>query len=239
MNQFINADISRRLFQSEHLYTKILQWGATITGFGDVRCGLASEFSHIPGAISIAIKHPMHHQSIVRKDGVTAYTNQFSEIDEHLEIIQKKIVTYLRTQGWRALAIPADSDQPDLRFVSKLFPLFQHKTAATCSGLGWIGKNGLLVHRQYGARLSWASVLTNAQLQFSNQPYREGQCGECNNCVAACPAEAISSEEWLRGESVSPKINVEACASQLGKNKKILGSNICGLCILACPHSYK
>ncbi|MHB9093589.1 MAG: hypothetical protein ACYC21_02860 [Eubacteriales bacterium] len=34
-----------------------------------------------------------------------------------------------------------------------------HPPAATCAGLGWVGKNGLLVTKEYGARLGWATVL--------------------------------------------------------------------------------
>ena len=232
-NRYINPTID-----STYLYDMTLQWGATLAGFGDVSCGLASELRHMPRAVSLAVKHPKMADSLVTKDDVVAYTNQFSEIDDSLEKIQKKLVTYLRLQGWRALAIPPDSDRRDVRFIARIYPLFQHKTAATCAGLGWVGKNGLLVNRRYGARLSWATVLTDAPLQLSS-PYQKGMCGACNRCVEACPSGAVTPDEWVRGETVEAKVDVKACARQLEKNYKVIGSYICGLCITACPLSRK
>lgn len=217
------------------LETVILKWGATLVGFGDVSCGLVREFRHIPQAISIAIKHPPASASEIRKGGIIAYNNQFTYIDEKLKDLQKNIVTYLRMLGWRGLAIPPDSDQQDNRFISRLFPLFQHKTAATCSGLGWIGKNGLLVNNTFGARLSWATVLTNAPLPITKAPIVKGRCGSCTRCVDICPAGAIRNQEWVRGVEAKAKIDVAACAKQLKKNFDVMGKSICGLCIASCP----
>ncbi|PKM80912.1 MAG: epoxyqueuosine reductase [Firmicutes bacterium HGW-Firmicutes-14] len=235
MGQVNSLKCNKAKIDSTHLSNKISRWGATLAGFGDVSCGLAGEFRHIPRAISLAIKHPPLIQSIIRKKGVTAYNNQFPEIDSELESIQEKIVTYLRLQGWRALAIPPDSDQEDMRFISRLFPLFQHKTAATCAGLGWIGKNGLLVTRQYGARLSWATVLTDAPLEVSQKPCFGGRCGTCSRCVTACPAGAVSDREWSRTDRIKAMIDVDLCAGQLARNFPAIGKYICGVCVAACP----
>lgn len=239
MSQLHIDRLLKRSVDSQEFYQMIQHWGVTLVGFGDVSCGLAKEFRHMPKAISLAIKHPPLAGGMIEKAGVAAYSNQFSDIDIKLEKIQKKIVTFLRLHGWRALAIPPDSDRRDMRFVSRLFPLFQHKTAATCAGLGWVGKNGLLVTREYGARLSWATVLTDTPLEVALEPYRKGQCNSCSRCVKACPAGAIYPEEWVREDVVKTKVNVEACAQQLKKNYQALGLYICGLCITACPLSRK
>lgn len=210
-------------------------WGATLAGVGDVREGLAREFIHLPNAISIAVEHPPLYQCLVKNGRITAYTNQFPIIDARLDKIQKKIAGFLRNQGWKAFIIPPDTDKKNPRFAARLFPLFPHKTAATCAGLGWVGKNGLLVTREYGARLSWATVLTDAPLDCSTEPYLTGQCKGCSRCVAACPARAISPAEWVRENTGQSKINTTACARQLTENFQALGLYICGLCIAACP----
>lgn len=225
----------RSAFDSQALNGKIIQWGASLVGFADVTTGLAKEFRHIPRAISLGLRHPPEITSIIQKDGVLAYSNQFPDIDDKLLYIEKKIVTFLRLKGYRALAIPPDSDRQDPRLISRLYPLFQHKTAATCAGLGWIGKNGLLINRQYGARLSWATVLTDAPLTVSTDPYLKGKCGSCSKCVNICPAGAFKNEEWVREQNTRAKIDVEGCSRQIERNHRILGQYICGLCILACP----
>lgn len=235
MNIINEPDYDRINFNPDKLYEKILQWGASLAGFGDVRVGLAKEFKHIPVAISLAIKHPATERSIIKKNGVTAYTNQYPEVDKKLKDIQKRIVTHLRMNGWYALAIPPDTAEKEHRFISKLFPLFQHKTAATCAGLGWIGKSGLLINKRYGPRLSWGTVLTNAPLPVCKHPYLKGTCGSCKKCVDICPGTAIQDVEWIRESRAQVKINVFQCAQQLERNYKALGQHICGLCVLACP----
>jgi len=225
----VNLIISRK-------FNKMIKsWGANLVGFGDVTEGLAWEFKHLPTAISLAIVHPSGEDSIISNNSVIAYTNQYPVIDSKLESIQKRIVSYLRLLGWKAFAIPPDTDKIDLSFAAKLFPLFPHKTAATCSGLGWIGKNGLLVTREFGARLSWATVLTDAPLEVSEHPYLKGECKGCRRCVEACPAGAVNGVQWSRDKAGQPVINVDKCARQLAYHAKVIGKMICAHCIVACP----
>jgi epoxyqueuosine reductase QueG len=179
--------------------------------------------------------HPAGGEGIISKDSLVAYSNQFPAIDARLEKIQKRIESYLRSKGWKAFAIPPDTDKKDSRFVARLFPLFPHKTAATCSGLGWVGKNGLLVTREYGARLSWATVLTDAPFEVLEKPFAEGQCNKCNRCKAMCPAGAIKGKEWSRKNHGESLVDFEKCAAQLSTHHKILGKYVCGHCIVACP----
>lgn len=220
---------------SEELRRLILGWGATLAGFGDVRQGLADEFKHLPRAISIAVKHPSEKQGLLQKGKHYAYSNQFIDIDNTLTLVQKRIASWLQNKGWRAFAIPPDSHKVDTRFAAKLFPLFPHKTAATCAGLGWIGKSGLLINPDYGARLSWATVLTNAPLKTCCSPYLMSQCGECKCCVDACPSGAIKNIVWIRDKNYSGLIDAEACSEKLRENQKVFNQSVCGVCILSCP----
>lgn len=216
------------------LQNKILHWGASVVGFGDVREGLAVEFQHMPNAISLAVKHP-EGRGTYQCGSLVAYSNQYEDVDFILESVQKKITTMLKSKGWRTLAIPPDSAKPNGRFISRLYHLFPHKTAATCAGLGWIGKSGLLVNPEYGPRLSWATVLTDAPLEVSQTPYIEGKCGSCQRCVKACPASAIRDVIWRRRENPGLFINTDACSSYLNYSAKVFNKYICGLCIMSCP----
>ena len=227
-------EINAKTIDSEELKEKIAGWGVSLVGFGDVSIGLAPEFRHISRAISLAVRHPKY-RGTYRCGSMIAYSNQYEDVDLILESVQKKITTLLKLQGWRTLAIPPDSAKPDGSFVSKLYPLFPHKTAATCSGLGWIGKSGLLVNSVFGARLSWATVLTDAPLQVHPTPYTEGKCGSCSRCVNACPVSAIGNTNWQRGEKAVPFIDVDTCADYMSYTVKVFQKYICGLCVLACP----
>ncbi len=219
---------------SDELKKRALEWGASLVGFGDVSVGLAPELAHMPSAIALAVKHPVNGGTY-KCGSMTAYSNQYKDVDRILESVQKKTVTFLKSRGWLTLAIPPDSAKADGSFVSKLYPLFPHKTGATCAGLGWIGKSGLLVNPQYGARLSWATVLTDAPLEICRTPYTESKCGSCSRCVNACPASAIRNTNWKRGNKAEPFIDTDSCAEYMSYTVRVFQKYICGLCVLACP----
>ncbi len=64
------------------------------------------------------------------------------------------------------------------------------KPWAMQAGLGWIGKNSLLLTREYGSWIFLGVVLTTLKLP-ADQPHTS-HCGTCTRCITACPTEAIT-----------------------------------------------
>ncbi|MEW5921296.1 MAG: 4Fe-4S double cluster binding domain-containing protein [Bacillota bacterium] len=217
---------------SESIKKRIKELGANEVGIGDVSVGIAPEFSHMPRAIALAIKHPHLPE---QENPTYPYIHFSLTIDRRLLEIQRVITGVIRRQGWRALPIPPDSCRHDSTFIARLFKLFPHKTAATCAGLGWVGKSGLLISKRFGPLLSWATILTNAPLQVEAKPVRQSFCGCCRRCVEACPAGAIEDKNWRYVSSYRTIINVERCVGELQKNKERYGVYACGICMLVCP----
>jgi hypothetical protein len=60
-----------------------------------------------------------------------------------------------------------------------------HKLAAHLAGLGWIGKSCLLLTEQFGPRVRFVSVLTDAPLEAGSP--LDKPCGKCQVCIDACP----------------------------------------------------
>jgi epoxyqueuosine reductase len=75
------------------------------------------------------------------------------------------------------------------RYYADTGPI-QDKVWAQRSGLGWIGKNGNLITRQYGSWVFLGELLTNLSLT-PDQPHAE-HCGTCTRCLDACPTKAIA-----------------------------------------------
>lgn len=217
---------------TEDFRRQVLTRGITVAGFGDVSEGLAPDLRHLPVAISLGL---LNGPGAVDRP---AYDHTGGTADARLLGVQKWIVGVLRASGHRYLAIPPDSHRADRRFVSRLYPLFAHKTAATCAGLGWIGRNGLLIHPDHGPRLLWATVLTDAPLAV-DPPTRESRCGRCDRCVRVCPVGAIHGRAWRRDLGNECMLDVDACRSELEANRARLGLAACGVCLNACPYGRK
>lgn len=65
----------------------------------------------------------------------------------------------------------------------------QDKVWAQRSGIGWIGKHGNLITRDYGSWIFLGEILTNLALE-PDRPHTE-HCGTCTRCLEACPTQAI------------------------------------------------
>lgn len=214
----------------------IKSWGCDLVGFGDVREGLSRELITHPIAISLALRNRGNGSS--PDSGSDLYMHINPDTEGKMESLQKKIVGYLRKHGYLAFPIPPNTIQEPRRFSSVLFEAFPHRMAATCAGLGWIGKNGMLINRQFGLQLLWATVLTNAPITPSAKPIMESLCRECELCVAACPPHAIHGVKWNRYADPSVEIiDIDVCMGQLKANEKAFGTFACGVCTTICPYN--
>jgi epoxyqueuosine reductase QueG len=141
---------------------------------------LDADIAHLHRSISIGVCKNLNEKTV-----------------QLLTALQKKAVKILKTEGCKYLCIPPDSDRTINTFVSKLYPLFTHKSAATSAGIGWIGRNGLLINPIHGPRLSLATVLTDAPLK-NGTPIEACLCGDCRMCIDHCPSGAITGNNWSR-----------------------------------------
>jgi epoxyqueuosine reductase QueG len=101
-----------------------------------------------------------------------------------------------------------------------------HKAIAIMAGLGWIGKNNLLVTEEYGSALCMCTLLTNAPLPTENRPIVMPKCGKCTVCKDVCQAEAIYGTTWEIGMNRDLIVDVYHC-------------NSCLKCLANCPWTQK
>lgn len=203
------------------LRNELLAHGAAVVGFAGLHGHMSGEISHLETAVSIAVDRRLNEDTL-----------------SLLVKLQKRTVRFLKSRGFRTLAIPPDSDRKKGTFISKLYSLFNHKMAATSAGLGWIGKNGLLISPDFGPRLSLATVLTDANLE-PDTPVEKSLCGDCSLCMQYCPSHAITGLEWSRSSPFVELVRLNACRSHKEAKRLTEGKPNCGLCINICPYGRK
>lgn len=74
-------------------------------------------------------------------------------------------------------------------------PLLE-KAWAVRAGLGWIGKNNLLISPEFGSFTFLASLVTDVELAY-DAPFEGERCGACTNCLTACPTGALCRPHFL------------------------------------------
>lgn len=214
--------------------------GVDIVGFGEVSEALPAEFDHLPVGVSLGVVDPVM-RLLFDRDAVAErrlmeralYDHRDREGQRLLEVTLKQIGSFLRANGYRYFCFPPDCDPMESPFTSLMFRRFSHKAAATCAGLGWVGRHGLLNHPRYGPQVAWATLVTNAPLELAD-PVTESACGTCRQCVEACPAGAITGRPWRRDDGMVSLVDADRCRQMLVENERLVGSWACGRCAVAC-----
>lgn len=108
---------------------------------------------------------------------------------------------------------------------------------AVRSGLGWIGKNGNLLHRQAGSFFFIATLIVDLELEY-DAPFTGDYCGTCRRCIEACPTEAIAENKVVDGSRCISYFTIELKELLLPEEMKGKFDNWlfgCDTCQDVCP----
>jgi epoxyqueuosine reductase QueG len=158
---------------------------------------------------------------------IYGYYNTFSQLET--DRIAYKAAKRME-DDYGCMAIPMPCDSPYEYWDSDRMEghgLLSMKHMAVAAGLGTIGKNALLLNKQYGNRLTLGAILTD--LELMPDPLSENICMEkCRKCIACCPVNAI--ENGI--------VNQKLCRTHTyGKTKRGFDTVDCNRCRTICPVS--
>lgn len=113
---------------------------------------------------------------------------------------------------------------------------------AALAGLGWIGKNTLLIHPKLGSYLFLGEVLVNQATGQGPRPLAD-YCGHCTRCLTACPTQAITEPHWIDSRRCISYWTLEkrGALDLAEKDKRAIGPWIagCDICQEVCPFNLK
>jgi epoxyqueuosine reductase QueG len=217
----------------EATYRKLNDWtldkGISLFGVADIR-PFREDFLHLSkqvltsfeAGISLAVRLSDAILDDIDDRPTQLYFHHYRQANFFLDRVSFLLAQFIQEQGYGALPIPASQIIDWEHQKAHL----SHKKIALEAGLGWVGRNNLLVHLTHGAHIRLATVLTDLPLKHDHAI--EGGCHECTECLTVCPAGAIKERQQ--------DFEHLACFDQLRlfRKRDHIGQYICGVCVRAC-----
>lgn len=218
--------------------------GGHLLGFADLTGLLHERYRGLEYAVSIGKRLDGGIIDAITSGPTRDYYRLYRDTNLYLEGLADRVAGLLGERGARALAITPtmDEENDDPSYLETMRTTFSHKMAATRAGLGWIGKTDLLVTEEFGPRLRLVTVLTDRLLAPLRPPVDESRCGDCEECVTACPGRAANGRPWDSSTDRDEFYDAFACRAAARKiSRRLLNADVslCGICVSVCPRGRK
>ena len=223
--------------------SKIIDWGADLVGVADT--GSLNELKVNPPdllhgftrAVSMAIQLPISVFEEISDKPTPNYSSAYKTANLILDQLAYKTAVAFQKEGYHSLPISASQVVDH----ENLYAAISHKAVARMAGLGWQGKNLLIITPQFGSRVRLVTVLTAAPL-IVDMPIKN-RCGNCMLCRDACPVKAIRGVNTTgHYKDRNEALHFSRCVDKLTIEYASLpgvDTDICGICIKVCPFGRK
>ena len=151
------------------------------------------------------------------KDAWNVYAREYHRLNRLLNAVSKEIAN-----NFDGVAVAPTTEGIAVENVKDYYGMtVSHRVVAENAGLGWRGKNELVINERFSCALRFASVITSVPLPHAEKV--EFSCGECQACIESC--------SFLRNKNRLENYR-ESCRKYIAKLG--LEGEVCGKCIKAC-----
>lgn len=198
------------------------------------RIYLEKTFENPQTIISIALAYPTKLKETIPKDekrgqfaraswGIDYHEILRNRLEKLISFIQSQAKTIQEREQWRFAPQVDTGELVDVAVAQR-------------AGLGFIGRNGLLITEEFGSFVYLGEIITNIQFEV-DEPGIFG-CGDCTRCITGCPTQALLGDG---------RMNAKKCLSYQTQTKEMMPEkyrkkmrNIiygCDICQLVCPYN--
>jgi len=197
----------------------------------------------LPGAKSVIVCALNYHQTDPPRSNETHESNESGDNrgriamyawgDDYHKIIKKKlfaIIDRLRSESPESFEAKACVDT---------VPILEREYAAR-SGVGWIGKNTLVLNESLGSYFFLGLIVTTLDLP-PDEPSPD-HCGSCTRCLDACPTDAFPEPYQMDASRCISYLTIEHRGEHIAAElQPLMGDWVfgCDVCQEVCPHNHK
>ncbi|MFL2100696.1 tRNA epoxyqueuosine(34) reductase QueG [Desemzia sp. FAM 23989] len=188
-------------------------------------------FDQPKSIISIALAYPTKMSEPPQREkgvrrGEFARASWGQDYHDILRNRMERLIDYIRVTADKEVTFKPMVDTGELVDVA----------VAQRAGVGFIGRNGLLITEEFGSYVYLGEIITNLEFE-PDEPVPFG-CGECMRCVTACPTGALLGDG---------RINAKQCLSYQTQTKGMMDEQFrrkighviygCDICQIVCPYN--
>jgi epoxyqueuosine reductase len=165
----------------------------------------------------------------ILEDGDKAYISRYALGRDYHKLIRRKLAKIARKiQDWSEQEL---QQRPFVDSAPVLEKPLGHK-----AGLGWVGKNTLLLTREGGSWFFLGEILTSLELPV-DENRESDECGKCKACMTCCPTDAFPEPYVLDARKCISYLTIEYDGSIPLELRKPMGNRVfgCDDCQLVCP----
>lgn len=164
----------------------------------------------------------------VLQDREKAYISRYALGRDYHKLIRKRLARL-------AARIDEAVAGYDYRAFTDSAPVLE-RALAQRAGLGWIGKNTMLIHPRAGSFFFLGEIFTSAPLPVTDA-FDKSHCGSCTACLDLCPTNAFRGPHVLDARRCISYLTIELKGSIPEELRPLMGNRVfgCDDCQLVCP----
>ena len=186
----------------------------------------------LPGTIRVITvrmdyKNTMENSLLFKQSKNMAYISHYARGRDYHKLIRKRLETLARK-------ITAKTYRHGYRAFTDSAPILE-RALAEKAGVGWIGKNTMLINKSAGSWFFLGELFTDIPLPVDEPT--TANCGTCSACIEACPTNAFVGPNILDATRCISYLTIESRGAIPEQFRSAIGNRVfgCDDCQLVCP----